>query len=267
MNEPGGYQQQSGFGSAPGGYEQQSGFGEPPPAGDPPPDPGSPQPGYDQPPGYGQPSPSGPPPEYGQQSAYGQPFAQPGYGRPVYGQPAYGQPGYGQPAYGQGFGPPGYAQPAYAQPGYGPGGDPTDVLGARIGQYLLDALVASVPPLALGFLLIIVGAGVVESSEGLGGTLLALGFAVVFLGSIAASFYTQAYWPTTHGGQTPAMGWLNLRVVREEDGGVPTLGQCAVRWLLLILIDAGLIGLIVVAASSRHQRLGDMAAKTLVVRT
>ena len=64
------------------------------------------------------------------------------------------------------------------------------------------------------------------------------------------------------------MGWLGLRVVREEDGGEPTLGQHALRWVLLIVDAAffGIVGLVIMSTSQRKQRLGDMAAHTLVIR-
>ena len=64
------------------------------------------------------------------------------------------------------------------------------------------------------------------------------------------------------------MGWLGLRIVRESDGGVPTLGALSLRWLLLIVdgILGGVVGLVVMLTQARHQRLGDMAAHTLVVR-
>lgn len=71
-----------------------------------------------------------------------------------------------------------------------------------------------------------------------------------------------------HGGQTPGMKFLGLKIVREEDGGEPTLGQHTLRWLLLIVdgLAAGLEGLLIMVTSRRRQRLGDMAAHTLVVR-
>ncbi|WP_433165610.1 RDD family protein [Kribbella sp. CA-247076] len=90
---------------------------------------GAPQPGQPQP---GQPQPGQP--RYGQ-PPYGQP--QPGqpYGQPQYGQPQYGQQGYtpyGQPQYGYGYGAP---QPPLAD--WGP----------RVGAFLLDTLITSVPVL------------------------------------------------------------------------------------------------------------------------
>lgn len=60
--------------------------------------------------------------------------------------------------------------------------------------------------------------------------------------------------------------WLwDIEVVRAEDGGPPGTGRSALRALIFLAVD-GVAGLFVILASSRHQRLGDMAANTLVVR-
>lgn len=60
---------------------------------------------------------------------------------------------------------------------------------------------------------------------------------------------------------------LGLRVIRE-DGNKAGVGWLALRWLLLP-IDAfccGIVGLLTVANSKGHRRVGDMAASTYVVR-
>ena len=237
------------------------------------------QQGYGQQPGYGQQG-------YGQQGYGQQGYGQQGYGQPGYGQQGYGQqPGYGQQGYGQqpgygqqdygqqGYGQQaGYPQPAYGQqPGYGqpvPGVDPTDVLGPRVGQYLLDALVSTVPAIIIYFVLGALGALIGSSGSG-AAVAVAVVFSILgFLVVLAVPFFVYAYWPSTHAGQTPAMKWLGLRIVREEDGGLPTLGQTSIRWVLLIVDGAfaGLVGLVIISSTQRHQRLGDMVAKTLVVR-
>ncbi|HEU4675721.1 MAG TPA: RDD family protein [Motilibacteraceae bacterium] len=77
----------------------------------------------------------------GQQPGYGQPqYGQPGYAQPTYGQPGYAQPGYSQPGYSQ-FGQ--YGAPAYGAPV--PALPPFAGWGARVGAYLVDALVVAVP--------------------------------------------------------------------------------------------------------------------------
>ena len=69
-------------------------------------------------------------------------------------------------------------------------------------------------------------------------------------------------------GQTLGKMLLEIRVVREISGGVPGLGAAALRTVLRI-IDGILfyaVAFVSVLASQKNQRLGDMVAKTLVVR-
>lgn len=66
-------------------------------------------------------------------------------------------------------------------------------------------------------------------------------------------------------GRTPGKLLWNIEVVRAEDGGPPGMGRATLRAILFLAAD-GLAGLFVILASPRHQRLGDMAANTLVVR-
>jgi uncharacterized RDD family membrane protein YckC len=283
--QPAGHSAQPGQGSGPatGG---QDGYGAAPQGGYGPPGYEAPRSGYGAPgqgyaeQGYGQQGQAQP--GYGQGQQYGQQgYGQQGYGQPAYGQQGqgqgqqgYGQPGYGQQGYGQqGSGQPGYAQPGYGQqppgygqaPGYGagPSGD-VEVLGLRVGQYLLDAVCIAVPTIVIA----VVGGFLAATIDGGVGFLSVLVNLVVWIVALGSSFGLYAWWPSTHGGQTLAMGWLGLRIVRESDGGVPTLGECALRWVLLIVDGAfaGIVGLIIMATSQRKQRLGDMAAHTLVVR-
>lgn len=69
------------------------------------------------------------------------------------------------------------------------------------------------------------------------------------------------------GGATPGMHAAGLRIVTTA-GTAPGFGAYVVRWLLMIADGAlfGLVGLVVVLATPRHQRLGDLIAGTLVVR-
>jgi uncharacterized RDD family membrane protein YckC len=66
-------------------------------------------------------------------------------------------------------------------------------------------------------------------------------------------------------GRTLGKMLWDIEVVRAEDGGPPGLGRAALRALMFLAVD-GLAGVFVILASSRHQRLGDMAASTLVIR-
>jgi uncharacterized RDD family membrane protein YckC len=203
-----------------------------------------------------------------------QPFHQP---YPPY--PSHGVPAQAHDVPAQGYPGPGLGHP------YGRPQDPTDVIGRRAGQYLLDGLLLWVPALVL-YIGLFVGlvVGIFPTTSPGGGldsattdpaqvnlVVAAVNgvLGVVMLLSLAGFWFVFAWWPHRHQGQTPAMGWLGLRVVSVETGGQPTLGALSVRCLLL-LVDgafAGLVGLIVMSNNPRHQRLGDMAASTVVVRT
>jgi uncharacterized RDD family membrane protein YckC len=71
------------------------------------------------------------------------------------------------------------------------------------------------------------------------------------------------------GGQTPGKRALGIRVL-SADGMPPSVMQIVLRALLwpvdVLLAVPAPIGLILVAATSKHQRLGDLVAGTLVVR-
>jgi uncharacterized RDD family membrane protein YckC len=95
---------------------------------------------------------------------------------------------------------------------------------------------------------------------------LVAGLVVWQLLSIAAVFWVEVLRAHRHGGQTYGMSALDLRVVDALTLGPPTMGQLAIRWILFLLVDSGLVAVILIAVTERHQRLGDMAAKTLVVR-
>ena len=68
-------------------------------------------------------------------------------------------------------------------------------------------------------------------------------------------------------GQTLGKLLMKLRVVMK-DGTTPSLGAYLLRWLLFI-IDGPLlsfIGIVIIIVTRHHQRIGDLAAGTLVIR-
>ncbi|MBV9455309.1 MAG: RDD family protein [Rubrobacter sp.] len=69
-------------------------------------------------------------------------------------------------------------------------------------------------------------------------------------------------------GQTLGKMLLGIKVVREDNDGVPGLGAATIRTLMRIIdgLFAYLVGFIAVMTSAKRQRLGDRAAHTLVVR-
>ena len=68
-------------------------------------------------------------------------------------------------------------------------------------------------------------------------------------------------------GQTLGKMALNIRVVKM-DGSMPTLGSYLMRWMLF-LIDGpatSFVGLVAMILTRNNQRLGDMAAGTVVIK-
>ena len=74
-------------------------------------------------------------------------------------------------------------------------------------------------------------------------------------------------WELFNHGQTPGKRLMKLRVV-NVDGSSPSLGSLMMRWLLWIADGPtlGFLGIFVMLITRNHQRLGDMAAGTMVIR-
>ena len=90
---------------------------------------------------------------------------------------------------------------------------------------------------------------------------------VAAFGSFVLAF---AYYIVMEGylGQTVGKMLLGIKVVREDTGEVPGLKAAAIRTVLRIVdgLLSYLVAFVTVLASQKNQRLGDMAAHTLVVR-
>jgi len=71
------------------------------------------------------------------------------------------------------------------------------------------------------------------------------------------------------GGKTPGKLIAKIKVTKS-DGSIPGIGAYFLRWLFLSIdlwFSWGLFGLLFIILSKNHQRLGDMAAGTVVVKT
>lgn len=73
-------------------------------------------------------------------------------------------------------------------------------------------------------------------------------------------------WETFNNGQSPGKYIMKTRVV-NKDGSRPSLGSFFMRWLLSF-VDIGMsgIGLLVILLTKDSQRLGDLAAGTMVIK-
>ena len=83
---------------------------------------------------------------------------------------------------------------------------------------------------------------------------------------IPLGFYSLL-WELFNHGQTPGKRLMKLRVV-NVDGSSPSLGALVMRWLLWIADgpSLGFLGIFVMLITRNHQRFGDMAAGTMVIK-
>ncbi|HEU4493876.1 MAG TPA: RDD family protein [Rubrobacteraceae bacterium] len=133
------------------------------------------------------------------------------------------------------------------------------VTGRRVLATIVDAIVLGI---LFALLTIPFGSSSVEGAA-----------ASASLGSLGTLLYVAlafAYYTLLEGyrGQTVGKMLLGIKVVREDTGDVPGIGAAAIRTVLRIIdgIFAYLVAFITVLISGKNQRLGDMAAHTLVVR-
>jgi uncharacterized RDD family membrane protein YckC len=129
-------------------------------------------------------------------------------------------------------------------------------VGSRFGAALLDALIQWS---------VLIAAAIVLGASGVSGSVTAIVF------SLLAFFVLFAYdvlFEVLAGGRTPGKRWSGLRVVRS--GGQPVgFRASAIRNIVRIadfLPSAYLVGMTAILISRRNQRLGDIAADTLVIR-
>ena len=144
-----------------------------------------------------------------------------------------------------------------------PEGVTFDVPLAGIGSRFIAELADQFLQWAVIVAMLLVVLAVADDAAG-GGLL----FAVFLLGVFVMQFGYHVLFEVTASGRTPGKRWTGLRVVK--DGGGPVdFGSSTVRNLLRLvdmLPGFYLVGMVAIIASRRNQRLGDMAAGTLVVR-
>lgn len=129
-------------------------------------------------------------------------------------------------------------------------------VGSRFVAQLVDTLLQGVILTVIVILLVVTGAGdfAVFAISGLAG------FGLLFVYPVAFELVA--------GGRTPGKRWSSLRVICD-DGSPVTFRASALRNVLrLVDIQPGmyLVGAISIFVTRNNQRLGDLAAGTLVVR-
>jgi uncharacterized RDD family membrane protein YckC len=143
-------------------------------------------------------------------------------------------------------------------------GDPTKVVGRRCLQAALDRALELTASLIIA---ISTGFALVQFGGASRRFVAVVGVSVYLAGLIAASLLNEVVLPSRRGNATLGMAVTGLRVL-TLDGSAPRLRSFFLRWLLWQAdgLFFGLVGLIIMQFTPRHQRLGDLVASTVVVR-
>jgi uncharacterized RDD family membrane protein YckC len=134
------------------------------------------------------------------------------------------------------------------------------VTGRRVLATLVDGIVLG---LVLALMSMLFGSSSAEGGQ-VSASLEGFSALVYFVLAFAYYILMEGYL-----GQTVGKMLLGIKVVREDSGEVPGIKTAAIRTVLRIIdgLFFYLVAFISVVASGKNQRLGDMVAHTLVVRT
>src|SRR5438128_2730313 len=139
-------------------------------------------------------------------------------------------------------------------------------LGSRFLAQVCDWLVKWLLVLLVGLLgLLVLGlSGMSVGDKTAQSLLIALGIGFAY--AVLLGF--DIYYEVRHSGQTPGKKWVGIRVVRENGAAVDFHAACVRNLVGLadFLPAFYLLGGLLVLLSGRGQRLGDMAAGTIVIR-
>ncbi len=132
------------------------------------------------------------------------------------------------------------------------------VTGRRILAIVVDGVVLGIP-----FWLISSLFGTTAASNGVSASMSSAATLISVVIFLLYYIFMEGYL-----GQTVGKMLLGIKVVREDTEEVPGLGAATMRTLLRLIdgLFGYLVGFIAVMATAKRQRLGDMAAHTLVVR-
>jgi uncharacterized RDD family membrane protein YckC len=133
----------------------------------------------------------------------------------------------------------------------------------RLIAYLIDIFITGA---ASGLLFAVLGTVIAVAGSNDRGLLAGLGFMFSFLGFLAIYFlYFPYFW--SHGGQTPGMKLLHVRVVRDEDGGPIGWGSGFLR-LIGYAISGSVfyLGFIWILVDKRKRGWSDLIAGTCVIK-
>jgi uncharacterized RDD family membrane protein YckC len=133
----------------------------------------------------------------------------------------------------------------------------TRVTGRRVVQYIIDYIITAIVAAVIMWAL--------DRRTGAANAVLLLVGAILVA---AWYFWYWVYRPYRANGRSLGMQLLGIHVI-SKDGGRASMMQLFIRGILLIVdtLIWGLVGFITIICSRYRQRVGDHAAKTVVVRT
>ena len=130
-------------------------------------------------------------------------------------------------------------------------------VGERIFARLLDFLILFIYGTGLEYVVDRVGFNTLFRGD--------YGVLIAFIACLPVFFYSLI-WELMNRGRSPGKMAFGMRVVMR-DGTTPTLGAYTMRWMLsLIDIWFSGIGIAVILMNKNNQRLGDLAAGTMVIK-
>jgi uncharacterized RDD family membrane protein YckC len=134
--------------------------------------------------------------------------------------------------------------------------------GARFIAYVVDAcILGAIYAFVFLVFTLIAAAAASNDNSAIAGVSMAVAFAGAFLMYLV---YLPWFW--AHGGQTPGMKVLRVRVVREVDGGPLGVGQAYIRLVGFWVSGAVFyLGLIWILFDGRRQGWHDKIAGTVVI--
>lgn len=151
--------------------------------------------------------------------------------------------------------------------------------GARLGAYILDAIILAVVVSAIvvlstlpviGTILGRIGAQEDYWSDSTTWAQLGGGIGLAIIGAIVASLVGLVYFPWfwARGGQTPGMRAAGIRVVRDRDGG-PIGGGAAILRLVGFWVSGAVffLGYVWILIDERRRGWHDLLAGTCVIST
>lgn len=145
---------------------------------------------------------------------------------------------------------------------------PLSGFGPRALAWIIDSLLLGVGMALVMFIVILAMAGTLFSAGSEPSDAAVIFFILIILVAVLSPVLYHVFFESLWNGQTPGKRWLGIRVVRR--GGLPlTFPQVLVRNLIRVvdlLPSNGMIGLISFFATRYQQRLGDLAADTVVIR-